>query len=301
MYLFPFLPLQQRKILLNHKNPLKYGTVINEVRKMAVITKITTQQKNQDRYNIFMDYGKGEEFAFSVDADVLIKYHLKKGLELDEFSLMEIHYHDDIQKAYSSAISYLARKIRSVKEMADYLLKKDFEEPVIQEVIHKLIDQKYLDDKEYAFAFVRTQINTTDKGPGLIRMELKEKGIEKDLIDQTLASFTFENQLDKAEVICQKYAQKNSKDSQRVLKQKLDSLLIRKGYSFEIINLAVSSLDLDNQDNEELAAISFQAEKAHRKYCSFSGFEYEQKMKQFLFRKGFSFETIEKFLQEREN
>ena len=55
--------------------------------KMAVITKITTQQKNQDRFNIFMDYGKGEEYAFSVDSDVLIHFQLKKGMELDDFSI----------------------------------------------------------------------------------------------------------------------------------------------------------------------------------------------------------------------
>lgn len=56
---------------------------------MAIITKITTQQKNQDRFNIFMDYGKGkgEEFAFSVDSDVLIKFQLKKGWNLTIFPL----------------------------------------------------------------------------------------------------------------------------------------------------------------------------------------------------------------------
>ena len=79
---------------------------------MPIITKITAQQKCQDRYNIFMDFGKGEEYAFSVDEDVLIKFQLKKGLELDDFSLMEIHYHDDIRKAYNVAIIYLSKMIQ---------------------------------------------------------------------------------------------------------------------------------------------------------------------------------------------
>lgn len=265
---------------------------------MAYITKITTQQKNQDRYNIFIDYGKGEEFAFSVDANVLIKYQLKKGLELDEFSLMEIQYHDDIQKAYNSAIFYLSKRIRSVKEIFDYLRKKDFEEPVIQEVIHKLTDQKYIDDKEYALVYVRTQINTTDKGPGLIRMELKERGIDKTFIEIALEQYSYDDQLQKASVLCQKYFQKNSKDSKKVLKQKLENLLGRKGYSFEIMGDAVSNVFLDQQDDEELAAIRFQGEKAHRKFSYFTGFEHEQKMKQYLFRKGFSIDIIEKFLVE---
>ena len=52
---------------------------------MPIITKITTQKKNKERYNIFMDEGKGEQYAFSVDEAVLIKYQLKKGMELMTF------------------------------------------------------------------------------------------------------------------------------------------------------------------------------------------------------------------------
>jgi regulatory protein len=265
---------------------------------MAIITKITTQQKNQDRYNIFMDYGKGEEFAFSVDENVLIKYQLKKGLELDEFSLMEIHYHDDIQKAYNSAISYLARRIRSEKEIKDHLLKKEMEEPVIQEVIHKLSEQRYIDDQEYAFAYVRTQINTTDKGPGLIRMELKERGIDQRFLENALKQYPFELQVEKSSILGEKFFQKNLKDSKRVLKQKLETLLVRKGYSFEIINITLSTFDTDKQADNELESIKYQGNKAHRKFSHYTGFEYEQKMKQFLFRKGFSIEAIERYLLE---
>lgn len=272
---------------------------MNEVTRMAIITKITTQKKHQDRYNIFMDYGNGEEFAFSVDENVLIKYQLKKGLELDEFSLMEIHYHDDIRKAYNLAISYLAIRMRSEKEIKNYLLKKEVEEPVIQEVIHKLTEQKYIDDMEYAYAYVRTQINTTDKGAGLIKIELKERGIDNNLIEKALNKFPLDLQVEKATILSEKFIQKNSKDSKKVLKQKLENLLLRKGYSFEIINLAVSEINFEAQTDDELEAINFQGEKAHRKFSKYSGFEYEQKMKQFLFRKGFTLDIIEKFLSER--
>src|SRR4051812_6617932 len=93
----------------------------DEVSWMAVITKITAQQKNKDRYNIFMDYGKGEQYAFSVDEEVLIKHRLKKGMEMDELSLIEINYQDDIRKAYNLGVGYLAARIRSEKEIRDYL------------------------------------------------------------------------------------------------------------------------------------------------------------------------------------
>lgn len=265
---------------------------------MGMITKITTQQKNQDRFNIFMDNGKGEEFAFSVDSDVLIKFQLKKGMELDDFSLMEVHYHDDIRKAYNLSINYLAKRMRSKKEIMDYLNQKETEEPVINEVIHKLIAQKYINDEEYAQAYVRTQMNTTDKGPDLIRMELKERGIEEGILLQSLSKYPFEDQVNKATNLAVKFFQKNSRDSGKVLKQKLESLLLRKGYSFQVINIVVNETELSKDVDEEMEAIKYQGEKILRKYSKFDGFEYQQKIKQALYQKGFSLELIEKFLAE---
>lgn len=264
---------------------------------MAVITKITTQQKNQDRYNIFMDYGKGEVFAFSVDSDVLIKFQLKKGMDIDEFSLMEIHYQDDIRKAYNMAITYLSRRMRSEKEIKDYLSQKEVEEPVIQEVIHKLLAQKYLNDLEFAIAYTKTQINTTDKGPDLVRMGLKEKGIDPIIIEKSLEDFSYDLQLEKAIKLSGKSIQKNSKESHRITKQKAEQLLLRKGYSYEVINNVVSEMNVDEEE-DELGAIRFQGEKLNRKYHQLTGFEYEQKMKQALYRKGFSFDLIGKYLSD---
>jgi regulatory protein len=270
------------------------------VTEMAVITKITTQQKNKDRFNIFMDSGKGEEYAFSVDSDVLVRFHLKKGLEIDEFSIQEIQYQDDIRKAYNLAVNYLARRMRSEKEIKDYLTQKEVEEPIINEVLHKLASQKYINDGEYAFSFVRTQMNTTDKGPDVITMELKERGINAAIIKQAIAEYPKENQVEKAIKISEKLIKKSLKDSERIVKQKAEQLLLRKGYPFDVIHIALNEAEMDKEQDEEMEALRFHGEKAHRKYSKYSGFEYELKMKQALFRKGFSMELIEEYLGEVE-
>jgi regulatory protein len=270
------------------------------VNAMAVITKITTQQKNTDRFNIFMDYGKGEEYAFSVDSDVLIKFQLKKGMELDDFSFLEIQYQDSIRKAYNMAINYLARRMRSEKEIKDYLTQKEIEEPVVNEVLHKLLGFKYINDEEFALSFVRTQMNTTDKGPDLVRTELKEKGIIEGYITLALAEYPLETQIEKAIKISEKLYKKYLKDSQRIIKQKIEQLLLRKGYPLDVIQIALSEALTDKKPDEEMEAIKYQGEKAHRKYCKYNGFEYEQKMKQALYRKGFSMDIIEKYIAEIE-
>lgn len=268
---------------------------------MAIITKITTQKKSTDRYNIFLDRGNGEEYAFSVDEDVLIKFNLKKGLELDDFAIMEINYQDDIRKAYNSAIHYLARRMRSELEVRKYLLEKENEEPVIQEVIHKLYEYKFLNDLEYACAYVRTQMNTTDKGIDLIQRELIEKGIKGDTLETALAEYPLEKQIEKARVLWEKALKTKSRDSVKILKQKAEQTLIRKGFPFDVISEVKVDFGNNQEESDEMEALRYQGEKAHKKYASLSGFEYEQKMKQVLFRKGFSIEMINLFLAEKRN
>lgn len=265
---------------------------------MSFITKITVQQKQKDRYNIFTDDGKGEKYAFSVDEDVLIKHNLKKGLEIDEFALTEILFHDEIRKAYNRAVQYLAVRMRSEFEVRQYLQKKEIDEPIVKEVIHKLYQFQFLNDQEFALAYVRTQMNTTDKGSVTLQQELKEKGIKNELIERALLEYPIQMQQENAVKLAKKFFQKNSKDSSKVIKQKLEQMLIRKGYSFEMIQETIESLDLSKDQEDEIEALRKQGEKLRIKYGKYSGYEFIQKMKQSLYRKGFSIELINQYLTE---
>jgi regulatory protein len=268
---------------------------------MPIISKISIQKHNKDRYSIFTDSGRGEEYAFSVDEDVLIKYQLKKGMELDDLAVMEMLFQDDIRKAFNTAINYLAHRMRSEAEVRDYLKKKEVAEPVIKEAIHKLYDLKFLNDEEFALAYVRTQINTTDKGAGVIKLELKGKGIAPAIITNVVDEVSFDDQLEKAIKLSEKYAQKNKNDSSRILKQKIEQMLQRKGYAFPIIRAALEQTEVEKEDDGEMDALRYQGEKLHNKYVKLPTREYRQKMKMALYRKGFPMEFIDEFIAEKEN
>lgn len=267
---------------------------------MPVITKISVQKHNKDRYSIFTDSGSGEEYAFSVDEDVLIRHQLKKGMDLDELSISEMLVQDDIRKAFNMAVQYLAYRMRSEAEVRDYLKKKDMAEHVIQEAVHKLFELKFLNDDEFAAAFVRTQLNTTDKGAELIKRGLKEKGIDQGKIDKVIGEATFDDQLAKAIKLSEKYAHKNRKDSSRILKQKLEQMLQRKGYSFLVIRAALEEIELEKDEVDEMEALRYHGEKFHGKFATLPEHEYRQKMKMALYRKGFSMDLIDHFISEKE-
>jgi regulatory protein len=263
---------------------------------MPNITKITTQKKRTDRYNIFVD----EKYAFSVDEEVLLKFQLKRGTALDDLLLAEIQFHDEIQKAFTDALNYLSYRMRSESEVRLYLKKKDIEEPIIKEAIHKLYSFSYLDDLEFAKAYVRTHVNGGNKGPITLKLELKEKGIQDKLLEQALKEYPFEIQVEHAKMLAGKSIKKEKNISERALRQKVEQMLTRKGYPRDVIFDALEDVSVEKDEDEQWNSLCHHAEKLQRRYKSYEGFEYEQKMKQALYRKGFPIEFIDRYLSNSE-
>ncbi|WP_071458742.1 recombination regulator RecX [Bacillus massilinigeriensis] len=267
---------------------------------MPTIAKIAVQKHNKERYSIFIESAKGEEYAFSVDESTLIRYGLKKGMELSDLPLADIMFQEDVQKAYNHAVHYLSHRMRSEKEVREYLKKKEIADTVMDAAINKLYEFRFLDDREFALAYTRTQMNTTDKGPNTIRRELKEKGIEGEMSEEALAEFKKELQIEKAAKLGNKLAAKNMKDSTRVLKQKIELHLQRKGYPFNIIAIARKEIKIGKQE-DEMSALTIQGEKLKRKYHKLEGFLLRQKIKQGLYQKGFPLDLIDRYIDEMED
>jgi regulatory protein len=269
----------------------------NKVSKIT-ISKITTQKKNSERFNIFIKKKEQESYAFSVDQDVLINYGLRKGMELDNSLINEILYKDEIKKAYNQSLNYLSYRMRSAHEVAQYLKKKEAEPPIIEEVIAKLFSYNFLNDLEFAKAFVRSKKNTSIKGPIVIKNELKEKGVSIAHIEEGLKEYSYEEQLEKAKIFAEKKVEKEKRRSMKEVNDKVRQGLMVKGFSSDIINEVLAEVSTDKSAEEEKEALAYHAQKAHRKYQAYSGFEYEQKMKTYLLRKRFSYDLIQQYLRD---
>ena len=84
---------------------------------------------------------------------------------------------------------YCAYQERSVKEVTDKLKTFEISEKEREEIIHYLIDNKFVNDERFARAFVRGKINQSGWGLNKIRFHLIQKGVSKDIIDEALQSF----------------------------------------------------------------------------------------------------------------
>lgn len=258
---------------------------------MPKITKISVQQKRTDRYNIEVD----GEYAFSVDEAVLMEFNLRKGSRIAKAEVEEIQIRDGVQKGLNAAINYLSIRMRSEKEVLDYLKRKEVELDAAAEILKRLRSMNYLDDEQFASAFVKTQIQTTDKGPYLIWRELKEKGINEEIGSKAMEQFTEEEQIEKAARLYEKQLKKYKRDSAFLQKKKAEEQVITKGYSSSILKQAAVTAPPDEE--QEVEALMHQAKKAHRRYQSYEPSEYRQKMKMALYRKGFDFSAIDQAIE----
>ncbi len=146
----------------------------------------------------------------------------------------------DFEGFYNKALKFLSYRPRSEKEVIDKLLKIKTPEHLVNEIIKKLKDYKFLDDLEFAKMFTRERSLLKHKPVRVIKFELKQKGISEDLIEEVLAdSKEDEKDLGKAkEIIQKKIARYKDLDSFKI-KEKLSRFLVSRGFDYDTIKKAI--------------------------------------------------------------
>lgn len=266
---------------------------------MAKITRITTQQKNKQRYNIFLDDGDGEKYGFSVDEAVLVSERLQKDLELDDATIAVLVQKDTLHKSYAQAINYLSYRMRTKKEIYDYLVKKETDPEHITSIIDKLISEGLINDEQFAEAFVDTRIHTSDKGPMLIQRELAEKGVARPIAERSVEKYTYGIQYEKALKWVEKKQKQAKKNAFRKQLQQIQATLMQKGFTQDVIQDVAGAIKEDKDGDAEWEAILHHGEKLLRKHQrNLTGFKLRNKLKEGLYRKGFAFELINQYIDE---
>ncbi len=88
--------------------------------------------------------------------------------------------------AYDKAISILALREHSSKELKGKLLAKGYKEEEIDSAIKTLKEEGYLSDERYAECFVRSSLRKRAEGKSFVMMRLQEKGIAKTLASDSV-------------------------------------------------------------------------------------------------------------------
>jgi regulatory protein len=139
---------------------------------------------------------------------------------------------DRLERALGVAYGYLNRRDRTEVEVRRRLAREDLDAAIIDEAVAALSEQGVLDDARYARLFTQDKRELEQWGSERIRRTLLERGIERELIEQTLRDELPESELDGALSLLRRrfaIAPRGRSERDRAL-----AVMLRKGYDPEL-------------------------------------------------------------------
>lgn len=232
------------------------------------------------KYKVIINY---EEYTLY--EDIILKYDLLIK-DVNEKDLAKFLEENKRFEAYYVALKYIKTKLRTRKEIEEYLSKKDYNDFDIDYAVARLEQEKYIDERVYAKSYILDAINLKNIGPNKIVMELTNLGIDKNIVLDELSIFTNYIEEEKVYKYIEKSIKNNHNKSSYILKNKIKQNLINLGYNPNIINKYLNEYNIDDNEiyQKELEKVR---SKLSRKY---TGKELEYKIKQNMYRKGFKVE-----------
>lgn len=180
-------------------------------------------------YNVYLSNGEVLELNGKVitDNELLIKK------DIDNELYNKLKRDNTICILVDTSIKYIDRRLRSINELRDYLKNKEEDTIIIEEVIDKLIDYKYLDDDRFTKAFIKDKLNFTNWGDYKIKNELKRLGVNEEIIYNNMTSIDDNIYYERISKIIDKDISTNKKYGGIKLKNKIYNHLLTLGYSKE--------------------------------------------------------------------
>lgn len=186
------------------------------------ITKI--QALTKQKYRIFLD----GESAFAVYKGELSRYHLEEGAVLPPEVYKELVNRVLKKRATLRAMHILERTDKTEAQLRRKLEESEYPKEAVESAIAYVTSYGYLDDRRYAEHYIEWK--KQGKGKARLKMELVQKGISREIIEEVLESTDFG---ETREMIRQIILKKRKTDipMNEKEKQRIYGFLMRKGFS----------------------------------------------------------------------
>ena len=148
--------------------------------------------------------------------------------------------------AYDKALSLLARREQSRRELRRKLGQGGYEGDEAEAALDRLGEQRYQDDERFAAMLLRNRA-AQGYGPARIRMELKTHGLSDAAIRQLLDESDVDWQAHAAHQLRRRYGGKPAADREE--QGKRAQFLLRRGFSAATVRYATHA-DVDEADEE---------------------------------------------------
>lgn len=230
---------------MSRKSALKLPKKNNRLDPAVQITDLKAQVRNSERVNVYID-GK---YRLSLSLSQVVDLGVKVGREVSQEEFSELLSASVFGKLYARTLEYCLVRPRSTYEVQNYIkrkirdiLQKDSTEfgidtdSTVAEIIERLVDKKYLDDKRFADWWVENRNIKKGVSRRKLLQELMVKRIDREVALGAVDQSTRNDQTEIAKIIAMK---RNRYDKLGVMQY-----LARRGFSYSDIKEAVESAEL---------------------------------------------------------
>lgn len=211
---------------------------------MKKITALRTGTGRRKQVNIYLD-GK---FALSLEAEVATREGLRTEQVLSANEIEALTRLNLSQRCLKAAVHYLSYRPRSESELRGRLHQRGFAGDNIEEVVTRLKEQGLIDDAAFARFWKENRESFSPRSQRLTRLELRQKGVANDIIDDAVESI---DEDDCAYRAGQRKASSLSRADYQSFRLRLGEYLKRRGFGYEVINHATERLWQDQGSNPE--------------------------------------------------
>ena len=168
----------------------------------------------------------------------------KRYRQVDETERVVTDAERSRERTMNRAVKLLAAKPRSVGELRERLLEKLWtNEAIVDTVIEKLKEYKYLNDEQFARDLAVSKLRQKPQGKRRLQQTMSQKKLDKETVEAAIAN-AFET-LPEDELITlaiEKRLRLKGKPETREDTKKFYDHLMRQGFSFDLIREKMSAI-----------------------------------------------------------
>ena len=148
------------------------------------------------------------------------------------------------ERTMNRAVRLLAAKPRSVRELRERLLEKLWtNDEIVERVIEKLKEYKYLDDEQFAHDLALSKLRQKPQGKRRLQQTMSQKKLDKEIVANAIAdAFEKMREDELIELAIAKRLRLKGKPETREDTKKFYDHLMRQGFGFDLIREKMSDV-----------------------------------------------------------
>jgi regulatory protein len=162
---------------------------------------------------------------------------------------------DDPEVVLEAAARFLEVRARSVAEVRRRLISAGYRMELVEGAISRLAELGILDDEAFARAWVESRDRARPRGERAIREELRQKGVDRSIVDATLEERRDESDGAHEVAAAERLLARNQRSLQRIAdprqrRQRAYALLARNGFDPETCREVASRVEVPDATDE---------------------------------------------------